>query len=328
MGLVRTVALLATNRTGAGGSPRVDVDHGDTRPRRLVLDEVHELTEGPRRHHAVQALAMLTPVSDACEVFEGNASTGNACHEVNNLTTDLVVLVSDPVRFSPTVLFEFADVLPATTHPAVMTELPAGVLKVFASPKENGVGSDQRSQLRYSEVHAKARPVTDGRRVGNDAKGQTDVPVAILLVEFGVTLRQRDTVVVLLRNTQREPEELTIAKRYSYRPSITFSKETVSVSVKKDSLIVFDFRPRCSTRVLAFRSTPKDTYHGGDCVDYLLGVTSVHVELFSGTVVKHVMYLTARRSLTLFNDRKPQCHSIREVSAQCFEALALSRSRL
>ena len=328
MGLVRTIALLATNRAGAGGSPRVDVDHGDTRPRRLVLDEVHELTEGPRRHHAVQALAMLTPVSDACEVFEGNASTGNACHEVNNLTTDLVVLVSDPVRLSSTVFLEFTDVLPATTHPAVMTELPAGVLKVFASPKENGVWSDQCSQLRYSEVHAKARPVTDGRRVGNDAKGQTDVPVAILLVELGVTLRQRDTVVVLLRDAQREPEELTVAKGYFDCPSITFSEETVGFNIKKNSLVFFGFGPRCSTRVLAFRRSPEGTNYSSHCIDYLLSMTSVHVKLFSGTVVKHVMYFAARRSLTLFNDRKPQCHSIREVSAQCFEALALSRSRL
>lgn len=328
MGLVRTVALFATNRTGAGGSPRVDVDHGDACPRRLVLNEVHELAEGPRRHHAVQALAMLTPVSDACEVFEGNASTGNACHEVNNLTTDLVVLVPDPVGLSSTAFFEFADVLPAATHPAVMTELPAGVLKVFASPKENGVGSDQCSQLRYSEVHAKARPVTDGRRVGNDAKGQTDVPVAIPLVEFGVTLRQRDTVVILLRNTQREPEELTIAKRYFDCPSITFSEEAVGFNIKKNSLVFFGFRPRRSTRVLAFCRRPKRADHSSDCVDCLLGVASVHVKLFSGTVIKHVMYLTARRGLTPFNDRKPQCHSIREVSAQCFETLALSLGRL
>lgn len=328
MGLVRTITLLATNRTGAGGSPRVYVDHGNARPRRLVLNEVHELTEGPLRHHAVQTLAVFTPVSDACEVFEGNASAGDACHEVNNLTTDLVVLVPNPVCLSSTAFFEFTDVLPATTHPAVLTELPAGVLKVFASPKENGVGSDQCSQLRYSKVHAKARPVTDGRRVGNDAKGQADVPVAILLVEFGVTLRQRDAVVILLRDAQREPEELTIAKGYSYRPSITFSEETISASVKKDSIVVFGFRPRRSARVLTFRSTPKNTYHGGDCVDYLLGVASVHVKLFSGAVVEHIMYLAARRSLTLFNDRKPQCHSIREISAQCFKTLALSLGRL
>lgn len=328
MGLVRTVALLAANRTGTGGSPRVYVDHGDACPRRLVLNKVHELTEGPRCHHAVQALAMFTPVSDACEVFEGDASTGNSCHEVNNLTTDLVVLVPDPIRLSPTVLFEFTDVIPATTHPAVMAELPAGVLKVFASPKENGVGSDQRSQLRYSEVHAKARPVTDGRRVGNDAKGQTDVPVAILLVEFGVTLRQRDAVVILLRNAQREPEELTVAKRYSYRPSITFSEEAVGFNIKKNSLVFLGFRPIRSTRVFAFRGSPEGTNYSSHCIDYLLSMTSVHVKLFSGTVVKHVMYFAARRSLTLFNDRKPQCHSIREVPAQCFEALALSRSRL
>ena len=181
-------AFVATFQTSRGCASGFHHNHRHTSPSRLVTDEVNQLAERPVGYHAVEPLAGFAAVADTSKVLQRDEAPWRACNNVNNLAADLVVDVLSPSAFSRLAGLDFADVLPAATHTAILLMSPTGMLEAFASPELDDTWPDQRCQLRYPEVYAKARTVTDGRRIGSNTKGQIDVPVAVSFIQFGIPI--------------------------------------------------------------------------------------------------------------------------------------------
>jgi len=123
--MTRPNTTLTAQRTILAGVGRVNVDHVDASPLRLVFDKVLKLTKRP----AIEAESHLfeqAPVSDVGQVFQHEGISW--LKRIHNLLADVVVHITHPSVFSARQLFKH----PATAGCAFALKRTPNVSKAVA----------------------------------------------------------------------------------------------------------------------------------------------------------------------------------------------------
>ncbi len=97
IGTIRLIDMSAAG-AGAGGVARVDFHHGHAEHLRLVLDKALQLMKRPAVQRRPLRPSSPYPVTDALELFEGNALTG-AFSLGDDVFADLVVDIGGKAAF-------------------------------------------------------------------------------------------------------------------------------------------------------------------------------------------------------------------------------------
>ncbi len=178
VGLLAMAALAAS----AGCVARVDLDHGDSRERRLVREEAEKLVERPARQPVASVpTPSRNPFADAFEVFDGNATPGALGGFDDRLADAMVLVLAEPGFLSGQplqFLLGSLDTLALEPFPlrvVPLTDLldrPSGVLVSVAVD----------GNLVYAHVDTDEIRHRNQRAVGNVDRDDQE-PLAILLEE-------------------------------------------------------------------------------------------------------------------------------------------------
>lgn len=251
--LSRTIGagLMPTARTGTRCTAWIDEDDRDGFVLSFVLDEVDQLSECPRGHHAVEPLTTPGTVTNAVQGFKDDDWAIVLESDVYDLATELVVYVPHPARLLAFLCLypvKAVVLLVATTQ---VREMLAAMPDSFAIEVDDAIWCGHGCQPHNAQIDANERvlTVTDGWRRGS-ADREHDVPVAATLEDFGITVGVQDFVAVLVRYTQGQPDILTAFSGGDAQDgTIVAPDDFVGIDTKTNALRTVKFWERCSAKV-------------------------------------------------------------------------------